>query len=96
MDKQDKDKIEKIIAERKKANKFYNENSSVYKLFVEMEQKTYKDGNLKKKHKELIAIGGCQCVTRKGTGGFCGNLENKLLKLRPCLSMSSARNCTEE
>jgi AhpD family alkylhydroperoxidase len=29
----------------------------VYRSLVEMELKTYQDGNLSKKHKELIAIG---------------------------------------
>ena len=57
MNKQDKNKIEKIINDRKEAHRYYSENSSVYKSFVEMEQKTYKDGHLKKMHKELIAIG---------------------------------------
>lgn len=57
MDKSDIEKIEKIIADRKKAHRFYTDNSPVYRSFVDMEQKTYKDGNLEKKYKELIAIG---------------------------------------
>lgn len=57
MNKSDIDKIEKIIADRKKANKFYTDNSAVYRSFMDMEQKTYRDGNLEKKYKELIAIG---------------------------------------
>ena len=31
--------------------------SPVYRIFVEMEQQTFTDGVLSKKHKELIAIG---------------------------------------
>ncbi len=57
MDKSDIDKIEKIISDRKKAHQFYADNSSVYRSFVDMEQKTYRDGKLEKKYKELIAIG---------------------------------------
>jgi AhpD family alkylhydroperoxidase len=57
MDKSDTEKIEKIIADRKKAHRFYTDNSPVYRSFVDMEQKTYKDGKLEKRYKELIAIG---------------------------------------
>lgn len=57
MDKSDIEKIEKIIADRKKAHKFYIDNSHVYRSFVDMEQKAYADGKLDKRYKELIAIG---------------------------------------
>jgi len=57
MDQDDKKKIEKIIADRKKAHRFYSENSSVYKAFVEMEGATFVEGHLDKKYKEMIAIG---------------------------------------
>ena len=57
MDQSDIEKIKKIIADRKRAHRFYSDNSPVYRSFVDMEQKTYKDGNLEKKYKELIAIG---------------------------------------
>lgn len=57
MDSKDKEKIEKIIADRKSAHQYYTDNSEVYRSFVEMELKTYQDGALSKKHKELIAIG---------------------------------------
>ncbi len=57
MEHQDKEKIEKIIADRKSAHQFYTDNSEVYRSFVEMEIKTYSDGSLSKKHKEMIAIG---------------------------------------
>ncbi len=57
MDKSDIEKIEKIIADRKKAHRFYTDNSQVYRSFVDMEQKTYTGGKLDKRYKELIAIG---------------------------------------
>lgn len=53
----DKEKIEKIQTDRKEAHKFYYEKSPVYRIFSEMEQKTFTDGKLLKMHKELIAIG---------------------------------------
>ena len=53
----DKDKIEKIVNTRKHANSDYLKRSKVYKSFLAMEQNTYKDGELSKKQKELIAIG---------------------------------------
>ncbi len=53
----DKEKIEQIISTRKIAHSFYSERSEVYRSFVEMEQNTYKNGNLSKLQKELIAIG---------------------------------------
>ena len=50
-------KIKKIIKQKKKANtKLLSLKSKVYEKFLEMEQTTYKDGALKKKEKELIAI----------------------------------------
>jgi len=57
MDSADKAKIEQIIKLRKRAHSFYSKNSRVYKSFVGMEGKTYSDGALKKKEKELIATG---------------------------------------
>lgn len=53
----DKEKIEKIIKTRKEAHSFYLRKSEVYQSFVNMEQKTYKNGSLTKLQKELIAIG---------------------------------------
>jgi len=52
-----KNKIEKIVYTRKQAHSFYMKKSKVYRSFVDMEKNTYKDGALKKKQKELIAIG---------------------------------------
>lgn len=57
MDKTDQDKIEKIIADRNKAHRYYWKRSKVYQAFVQMEQAAYRDGFLDKKQKELIAIG---------------------------------------
>ena len=57
MDTEAKRKIDQIINLRKKAHSFYSKKSKVYKSFVEMEKITYIDGVLKKRDKELIAIG---------------------------------------
>lgn len=57
MENPDKEKIEQIVKTRKKAHSYYMKNSAVYQAFVDMEQRTYKDGNLSKKQKELIATG---------------------------------------
>lgn len=57
MENFDKEKIEKIIKTRKQAHAFYSKKSNVYRSFVEMEQNTYKNGNLSKLQKELIAVG---------------------------------------
>ena len=53
----DIEKIENIKKDRKDAHRFYFENSSVYRAFVDLEEKTYEDGALSKGIKELIAIG---------------------------------------
>lgn len=57
MENPDKQKIEDIIQTRKQAHSYYSQKSEVYQSFVGMEQSTYKDGDLSKKEKELIAIG---------------------------------------
>jgi AhpD family alkylhydroperoxidase len=57
MDPDARNKIDQIIKLRKKAHSFYSKRSEVYKSFVEMEKITYIDGVLKKRDKELIAIG---------------------------------------
>ena len=57
MKNSDSDRIEQIVKTRKKAHSFYMQKSRVYQSFVEMEQNTYKNGNLNKQQKELIAIG---------------------------------------
>lgn len=55
--KRNTETIQNIVAHRKKAHEFYRKKSNVYQAFVEMEQRTYQDGALAKKHKELIATG---------------------------------------
>ena len=57
MENLDKDKIEQIIKLRNQAHSFYFEKSKVYRSFADLEQKTYQDGILAKKQKELIAVG---------------------------------------
>ena len=58
MRREDREKIEKIVQDRKIANEtFLSKGSKVYKSFLDLERKTFSDGNLKKMHKELIAIG---------------------------------------
>lgn len=57
MNRDTKNKIEYIIELRKKAHSFFSKKSKVYASFVEMENNTYIDGAMSKKHKELIAIG---------------------------------------
>ncbi len=57
MENLDKNRIEQLVKTRKKAHSFYSKKSKVYQSFVDMEQKTYKDGHLSKYQIELIAIG---------------------------------------
>jgi AhpD family alkylhydroperoxidase len=58
MQDEDREKIEKIVKDRKVAHKiFLSKNSKVYKSFLDLERKTFSDGNLKKMPKELIAVG---------------------------------------
>jgi len=58
MDKDDKDKIEKIIHDRKKTHQFFLTNGSKpYKSFLDLERDTFSEGELKKVQKELIALG---------------------------------------
>jgi AhpD family alkylhydroperoxidase len=57
MNSGNKEKIDKIIRLRKKAHSYYSTRSKVYKSFLEMENNTYIDGALRKKDKELIAVG---------------------------------------
>jgi len=57
MENLDKNKIEQIEQMRKQAHEFYLKKSKVYESFVDLEAQTYKDGELTRKQKELIAIG---------------------------------------
>ena len=51
MENLDKNKIEQIEQMRKQAHEFYLKKSKVYQSFVDLEAKTYKDGELTKKQK---------------------------------------------
>jgi AhpD family alkylhydroperoxidase len=57
MKNEDKNKIEKIIHDRKESHKYYSSNSAVYQAFLQMEEKAFADGEVSKGYKELIAIG---------------------------------------
>jgi AhpD family alkylhydroperoxidase len=57
MDSHEKSRIEAIILDRKKANQFMRKNSKVFQVFSDLEQKTFSNGSLSKKQKELIALG---------------------------------------
>jgi AhpD family alkylhydroperoxidase len=57
MEEFEKEKIEQIIRTRKKAHSWFLKKSEVYRSFVGMENKTYCDGALSQKEKELIATG---------------------------------------
>jgi AhpD family alkylhydroperoxidase len=58
MDPEDRQKIEKIIADRKKAHgRLVQGGSGVYKAFLEMEKAAYAPGSLSTTQKELIAVG---------------------------------------
>ena len=52
------DHLREISQKRKRAHqKLLSMGSKTYQAFLEMEQVTYQDGTLSKKHKELIAVG---------------------------------------
>ncbi|MCL2020900.1 MAG: carboxymuconolactone decarboxylase family protein [Betaproteobacteria bacterium] len=52
------DKIDDLRRKRKRAHKQLQElKSPVYDIFLKMEQATYSDGALSRKHKELVAVG---------------------------------------
>jgi AhpD family alkylhydroperoxidase len=58
MDLEDRQKIEKIIADRKKAHgRLVQGGSRVYQAFLEMEKAAYAPGSLPTAQKELIAVG---------------------------------------
>ena len=58
MNNEDKDKIEKIIQDRKEAHhSFLSNHSKVYKAFIELEKRAFYPGDLSQMHKELIATG---------------------------------------
>ncbi len=52
------EKLDELTRTRKRAHKnLLDKGSKVYEAFIEMEKATFADGALKKKEKELIAIG---------------------------------------
>ncbi len=51
------DKLKEIKKSRHKAHTTLMKNSKVYRSFLDMEQAAYSDGALKRKEKELIAVG---------------------------------------
>ncbi len=58
MDQEDRQKIEKIIADRKHAHgRLVQGGSEVYQAFLDMEKAAYAAGSLTKPEKELIAVG---------------------------------------
>ena len=57
MDCQDRELIEKIIADRKRAHGFYLLRSDVYRAFDKMQKTCAADGALSKMHRELVALG---------------------------------------
>lgn len=57
LSKQDIQKIERIIEDRKQAHSYYQERSKVYNAFIDMENQAFSHGKLEKKYKEFIAIG---------------------------------------
>lgn len=58
MNKQDIEKIDRIIKDRQRAHEYFRaKKSKTYETFLKMEQAAYSTGSLAKKHKELIAVG---------------------------------------
>ena len=57
MDEANREKIEKIIRDRKRGHAKLTKSSKGYRLFSELDQYTFTDGALEKKEKELIALG---------------------------------------
>ena len=49
-------KIEQSIKDRKKLHKTFVKNVKTYESFLELEEKAFSDGALKKKTKELMAL----------------------------------------
>ena len=52
------EKLQELTRDRKKAHqKLLDTGSRVYRAFIDIEQATFTDGALKRKEKELIAVG---------------------------------------
>ncbi|AIS32853.1 carboxymuconolactone decarboxylase family protein [Methanobacterium formicicum] len=50
------DKITQSINDRKNLNSRFSKNCTTYNTFLELEKKAFSEGNLSKKHKELMAL----------------------------------------
>jgi len=50
------DKIMQSIHDRKNLNSRFSENCSTYNSFLELERKTFNDGTLSRKSKELMVL----------------------------------------
>jgi AhpD family alkylhydroperoxidase len=57
MDKEGKDKIQKIVEDRTNANEYFERKSEAYRAFQELERKAFQSKSLQKGVKELIALG---------------------------------------
>jgi AhpD family alkylhydroperoxidase len=58
MNKNDREKIEQIIKDRKGANEFFiSKKSKPYLSFLELEKSTFTSNKISKTQKELIAVG---------------------------------------
>ena len=58
MDEQDREKIKKIINDRKHAHDYLKARKSrTYEAFIDMEKAAFASGTLEKKFKEMIAVG---------------------------------------
>ena len=57
LSKEDIQKIESLISDRKKAHAYFGRKSKVYNAFIDMENQAFSAGKLGRKYKEMIAIG---------------------------------------
>lgn len=58
MNERDRDKIKKIIDDRKRAHDYLKARKSrTYEAFIDMEKAAFASGALEKKFKEMIAVG---------------------------------------
>lgn len=57
MESRDVEKIERIIKERKYSHSYFQKTSKAYNSFMELAQAAFADGEIDRRHKELIALG---------------------------------------
>ncbi|NJN26291.1 MAG: carboxymuconolactone decarboxylase family protein [Cyclobacteriaceae bacterium] len=57
LNKSDIQKIENLIADRKRGHAYFEQRSKVYNAFIDLENQAYAVGKLGKKYKEMVAIG---------------------------------------